>query len=35
MFGDLYARVLVKVPTHLSEAERELFQQLALLRKHS
>jgi curved DNA-binding protein len=35
MFGDLYARVLVKVPTHLSEAERELFQQLAQLRKHS
>lgn len=34
-FGDLYARVLVKVPTHLSEEERALFQQLAQLRKHS
>lgn len=31
-YGDLYARVVVKIPTHLTAAERELFQQLAGLR---
>jgi len=34
-FGDLYVRVLVKVPTHLSDEERALFQKLAQLRKNS
>lgn len=31
--GDLYARVLVRIPTHLSERERQLFKELAALRK--
>lgn len=31
--GDLLARISVRVPTHLSERERELFQELAQLRK--
>jgi curved DNA-binding protein len=31
--GDLYARVFVQVPSHLSEEERELFHKLAALRK--
>jgi curved DNA-binding protein len=31
--GDLYARVVVKIPTHLTEQERRLFAQLAELRK--
>jgi curved DNA-binding protein len=30
--GDLYARVLVQVPTNLSDEERELFERLAALR---
>jgi curved DNA-binding protein len=30
--GDLYARVMVKIPTHLSERERELIKELATLR---
>jgi curved DNA-binding protein len=30
--GDLYARVVVRIPTHLSERERQLFQELAALR---
>jgi curved DNA-binding protein len=32
--GDLFARILVRIPTHLSEAERRLFEQLAELRKN-
>lgn len=32
-FGDLYARAVVKIPTHLSDRERALFQELAALRK--
>lgn len=31
--GDLYARVMIKIPTHLSERERELIKELAALRK--
>ncbi len=31
--GDLYARVMVKIPTHLSERERQLIRELAALRK--
>lgn len=30
-FGDLYATITIKMPTHLSEKELELFNQLALL----
>jgi len=30
-FGDLYATIAIKMPTHLSEKELELFNQLALL----
>ncbi len=33
-FGDLYARVLVQVPTDLTSEERELFEKLATLRTH-
>jgi curved DNA-binding protein len=32
-FGDLYVKLVAHVPTHLSERERELFQQLADLQK--
>ena len=32
--GDLYARVLVQVPTNLSPEERTLFEQLAALRSN-
>ncbi len=32
-YGDLYARVEVRVPRHLSARERELFEELARLRK--
>ena len=31
--GDLLARIVVRVPTHLSEQERQLFRELAQLRK--
>jgi len=31
-FGDLYATINIKMPTHLSEKELELFNQLAILR---
>ena len=31
-YGDLYAHVLVQVPTHLSKEERQLFEQLRALR---
>jgi curved DNA-binding protein len=34
-FGDLYARVVIKIPTQLSERERQLFQELAALRRGS
>ena len=33
--GDLYARVVVKIPTHLNEKERQLFAELAALRSSS
>lgn len=33
-FGDLYAKVLVQVPTNLSTEERSLFEQLAALHSH-
>ncbi|HLY26661.1 MAG TPA: DnaJ C-terminal domain-containing protein [Aggregatilineales bacterium] len=33
--GDLYARVLIQVPTHLTDEERHLFEQLAALRPES
>lgn len=33
--GDLYARVLIQVPTHLSDEEKLLFEQLAALRPES
>lgn len=33
--GDLYARVLVQVPTNLSDEERTLFQQLAAMRQNN
>ena len=32
-FGDLYAKIQVELPTHLSKKEQELFQELADLRK--
>jgi molecular chaperone DnaJ len=31
--GDLYVRVIVRTPTNLSERERELFRELAEIRK--
>lgn len=33
-FGDLYVTYQVKLPTHLSEKEKELFRELSNLRKH-
>ncbi len=32
-YGDLYVRVVLKIPTHLSDQERQLFAELAGLRK--
>ena len=31
-YGDLYARTNIQIPTHLTEAERRLFEELAALR---
>ena len=31
-YGDLYARTTIQIPTHLTEAERRLFEELATLR---
>jgi len=33
-FGDLYITYQIKIPTHLSEKEKELFRELSKLRKH-
>jgi curved DNA-binding protein len=32
-FGDLYARAVIRLPTHLTDREKELFRELAALRK--
>jgi DnaJ-class molecular chaperone len=34
-FGDLYARVVLRLPAQLTDREKELFRELAALRKRS